>query len=306
MAAKKGKAADPRRRVIIYAWVCPDTGRPVYVGKTSQTLGTRQRSHRREATKKSRTPKHLWLRDLLAAGKVPEIVELERCSVEASSFVERVWIRLLDERFELLNLSPGGGGNPGVGRVRWTPELTALLGVIHDPELAALAGCDRGTVAYRRTVLGIAACPDRELPPNTVTLSEDIIARLGSVPDYILAKEIGISKFVISKHRRRLGILPCATSTGQNGTFKSGEPHRRWRPKSPDLLAEIAAQLGTMTDEALAKRYGLSKSFVHNMRRSQGIESYFGKVRTRKWAPRRRRKNVGYNAGPPAQAGFSF
>jgi hypothetical protein len=219
-----------KRTSIIYAWLCPDTGKPVYVGKTSQTLTLRMNAHRHEAAK-GKTAKARWI-----AGHVPRIVLLDRCSVSSSAAVERRWQRRLSVRYELLNQKISGCGNPGIGRVKWTDELIAKLGKMSDSDIASQIGCERKTVSYQRECRGIAASFDRtnNIPPppmggwNRLTLSQDIIDRLGTEPDYIIGNSAGVCKSVIARMRKRLGIASYAFATGNNGRIRIGEPHRRW------------------------------------------------------------------------------
>ena len=223
------------RKVLIYAWICPTTGRPVYVGKTSQTIALRMRSHKRESDKRL-TPKAVWLSEVLEKGFSVRVVVLDECSVESSSAIERRWHRRLSDRFDLLNASVAGAGNPGIGRINWTPELLAKLGTVPDSELAAEIGCERKTVSYRRECLKIPASFDRKnnSPPppnggwNKATVPATIIAALGTMPDYRLAESAGVSKKVIANERRKRGILDYASATGNDGRIKCGEPHRRW------------------------------------------------------------------------------
>lgn len=230
------------RRALIYAWVCPETGRPVYVGKTSQTIRLRMTAHRRESLKKL-TPKSAWLRSTIAKGLSVRVVVLAECSVDMSSAIERRWHRRLSARFDLLNVSVAGAGNPGVGRVDWTPDLLAKLGTVPDSELAAEIGCERKTVSYRRECLNIPASFDRKnnSPPplmggwNKAVLPASITAALGSMPDYKLAELAGVSKKAIANERRSRGILDYAAATGNDGRIKRGEPHRRWTSAPGDV-----------------------------------------------------------------------
>jgi len=219
------------RIVRIYAWICPTSGVPVYVGKTSQPVTNRMFSHSRMAKKLDQSPKYVWLR----SNPFPRIIVLEETSVAASSSIERRWVRRLS-RFRLLNVATAGAGNPGIGRVLWTPAVDARLGTVPDSEIASDLGCDRKTVSYRRKCLGIPASFDRKnnSPPpshggwNKKVLPQSVISRLGSIPDYLLANEAGVDKSVIAKTRVAAGIQSYAETTGNNGRIKKGEAHRRW------------------------------------------------------------------------------
>lgn len=63
---------------------------------------------------------------------------------------------------------------------------------------------------------------------NKITLNDDIISKLGTMPDYKLAKLAGCSKPVIRQNRIDRGIPSFAAKTGNNGRFKKGDPHPRW------------------------------------------------------------------------------
>jgi len=223
------------RKSLIYVWLCPISGKPVYVGKTSQTINLRMRAHKREA-RKGLTPKAVWLNEALLRQTFPRIVVLCECPCAVSSAVERRWHRRLSSRFDLLNVSIPGAGNPGVGRVIWTEDLLSKLGVVSDADLASEIGCERKTVSYRRECLKIPASFNRRnntKPPimggwNKVILSDEIIASLGKMPDYKLANLAGVSKIKIGDERRQRGIMDFAKATGNDGKIKRGEPHRRW------------------------------------------------------------------------------
>lgn len=221
---------------MIYAWLCPRTGSPKYVGKTSETLERRMRSHRRLALKGSHEPKYLWLGELIARGETPRVIVLQACSPETSAPIERRWVSRLGKRFPLLNVAVAGAGNPGVGRVAWTKDIDALLGTVADSEIAKKLGCHRKTVSYRREILGIPASFDRtnNVPPpsnggwNRIAFSDSIVAQLGSMPDYQLAAISRTSKAAVARLRRARGIQSYAEQTGNTGRIKQGEPHRRW------------------------------------------------------------------------------
>lgn len=224
-----------KRRTIIYAWLCPSSGRPVYVGKTSQPIADRMRSHWREARKGSPTPKHEWLRQLSLNGMEPRVIVLEETDPESSPAIERRWTKRL-KRFALLNVAPAGSGNHGIGRVNWTAEIDAMLGTVPDSEIAAKLGCERKTVSHRRKCHGIPASFDRKnnTPPpnmggwNRRPLPDDVVSLLGTMPDYRLAEIAGVNKTLIRRARTSLGIPSHAETSGSNGRIRVGEPHRRW------------------------------------------------------------------------------
>lgn len=282
----------PDRACTIYAWACPDSGLIVYVGKTSVALNVRMAAHRNSAMRHPKTPAHRWLRDLLRAGRSVEVSALEACTVAQSSERERAWIAEFESTgVPLLNVRTGGHGNPGVGRVDWTPARLALLGKVSDRALAAMIGCESSTVGYRRRAHGIAACPQAK-PSTTKTLAPSLLSQLGTAPDHRLAKAAGVSKFVIAKHRRRLGIPSFAAATGNDGRIRNGARGRR----APALPAEAIALLGEVPDYVVGQMVGLSSAQISSRRRKLGIRA----KRARKWEraaaegrPRNRRSDFG-------------
>jgi hypothetical protein len=193
-------------------------------------------THKREAFK-YQNAKAVWLRSHLQEGRLPQVVVLESVPVHRSSAAERRWFRRLSSRFQLLNQSTPGAGNPGVGRVIWTNELLDLLGEVPDSEIAGLIGCERKTVSYKRECLGITASFDRKnnkSPPanagwNAIRLPPEIIDLLGTVSDQCLADRAGVSKKRIMRERHDRQLPSYADLTGNDGRIRSGEPHRRWK-----------------------------------------------------------------------------
>lgn len=205
----------------------------MYVGKTSMQLSARMSSHFRLASKGEGTRKYEWLRK---NGGV-RVTVLESVPVNQSSKAERRWVSRISRRFSLLNEATAGSGNPGVGRVKWTDDIIAMLGNVADSDIAKRVGCERKTVCYQRSIRGIPASMSRAnnvRPPNMggwnrKELSPEIIALLGSAPDYIIAEKCGVSKFKIARERSIRGIESYAYKTGNNGRIKLGDEHRRWK-----------------------------------------------------------------------------
>lgn len=67
---------------------------------------------------------------------------------------------------------------------------------------------------------------------NRITLPEEIVAKLGTMPDYKLGEIAGVSKKVISRVRREMGIPSYAEMNENKGQFKKGMPHPRWNKKT--------------------------------------------------------------------------
>ena len=218
-----------QRQSVIYAMLCPENAEIKYVGKTSTDLRKRLASHIRRS-KKGNNKKDIWLRKLATK---PILVILDRCSVEQSSACEREWMDCLSRQFNLLNIAPGGGGNPHT-RTNWTPELISLLGKVPDTELAKRIGVDVSTILYRRKLLKIDRVPQKNfvsnLPPSKKKpFSKESIELLGKAPDHEIAKIEKVSKTTVLRRRQEMGIDSYAKQTGNDGKFKIGESHRRWK-----------------------------------------------------------------------------
>jgi hypothetical protein len=71
---------------------------------------------------------------------------------------------------------------------------------------------------------------------NAIKLPESIIEQLGTKPDYVLAKEAGVDKTVIADNRKKRGIPSYAKQTGNNGQFRSGQPHPYWSRKKEGVI----------------------------------------------------------------------
>lgn len=63
---------------------------------------------------------------------------------------------------------------------------------------------------------------------NRIELKEEIIKKLGTIPDYELAEIARVGKKKIMTERHKRGIKSYAETTGNDGKIKKGEPHRRW------------------------------------------------------------------------------
>ncbi len=240
MAAKQfslfDETAQPRTSKI-YVWFCPLTDSAVYVGKTSMLMARRWSNHKNQALRKPKTPKEHWLKNILELGMMPRIEVLEEVSVEESSERETYWALKYGADTDLLNCDRVGAGNPGVGRVDWTPEIIALLGKIADSKIAKMVGCERKTVAYRREILGIPPSfdlSDMKPPPpmgghNKIDFPPHIIELLGTMPDYKVAEIAGCTKAPIMRLRNTLGIDCYAKA--------AGKPYCKPKRK-PDLSAD--------------------------------------------------------------------
>lgn len=226
-------------RVHIYGLKDPRDGTIRYVGKTATPLAVRLRSHIDVARRHPENPRVVlgWIRELLAWNLKPVMVLLEDVPFERWRQAEREWGERLNAKTRLANRLTHLGNGPVTSYVaRWTPELEARLGVDTDEQIAVDMGITRKAVSYRRGVLGIVAPREhwqRGKPPprgghNRIALPDALIEKLGIAPDYVLAAQAGISKAVVSKARRTLGIASYAAQTGNTGQWATGNFPKRW------------------------------------------------------------------------------
>ena len=111
----------PEHRVTTIYAICEDETQAIrYIGKTVGKPTQRFRSHLLNS-KKSNQPSAKWIREQIAAGKVPVLVELERVST-GKDWADRecFWIeKYRNEGADLLNVTNGGEGLSGA---KFTPE----------------------------------------------------------------------------------------------------------------------------------------------------------------------------------------
>jgi hypothetical protein len=221
----------------IYTLIDPRTGDRRYVGRTVQSLAQRLRAHDADARKKT-NKRATWIKELKSIGLSPQMVLLDEVPEDKARSAEVEWtLKLMAEGCDLLNDGIGRGGCQHPKRiVTWTPELDSMLGNVADSIIAEQIGTSRKSVTYRREKLGIPASFDRtrNTPPpymgghNRIALSEEIIAQLGTMPDYQLAKKAKVSKEKIMRERYLRNVPSFSDSTGNNGKFKKGDRPRRW------------------------------------------------------------------------------
>jgi len=78
--------------------------------------------------------------------------------------------------------------------------------------------------------------------------TDEAVSLLGTMPDPELADRLGISRFPVKQKRQELGIAP-------------------YRKEYPEITAEIAAEFGVVSDGIIARRLGVSTSFVQRARK---------------------------------------
>lgn len=100
--------------------------------------------------------------------------------------------------------------------------------------------------------------------PNRYLWTPRAIARLGTRPDLVVARKIGVSKSLVSKERLRRGIA-C---------YWPIRPRIEWSE-------EMVAVLGTDSDAEVARMLGLPVHAVNYRRRMLGIEPYMPPARAR-------------------------
>jgi hypothetical protein len=220
----------------IYALIDPVTGVVCYVGQTMLSLPRRLADHI-NAARRGR-PKHsgkaAWLCGLVESGAPPRIELLEECTGDWRE-AERRWMASFTG---LYNAKAAGGGGSQNRLGGLSQAVIDQLGTVADSRIAESLGVTRKAVAYYRDSLGIPASFDRSrnTPPprieanqfQPVELPASCLARLGTMPDYKLAAEYGVSKRTIMRRRHHEGIPSYAAQTGNSGRIRVGEPHRRW------------------------------------------------------------------------------
>ena len=107
-----------QRQVLIYALTYPGTDYVRYVGKTVRSPRKRHKEHIAAALNNPRLPVHRWVASLYRRGLWSCLWHLERVpETEDWAARERYWIkRFRNEGHDLLNLTEGGEGLPGMPR----------------------------------------------------------------------------------------------------------------------------------------------------------------------------------------------
>ncbi len=143
-------------------------------------------------------------------------------------------------------------------RFRCPARLVALLGEAPDETLGKKFGISGTKVRRERIRRGISAFRPRR--PDVVW-TDEMIASLGADSDRAVAEQLGVCKETVTRKRIVLGIAAC------NPPPHSSPNRFRWTEKRKALL-------GTMTDRAAAKRFGIAASSVTIKRQQFGIEAH--------------------------------
>ncbi len=209
------------------------------------------------------------------------------------------------------------------GRVRWTPENLARLGVETDRSLAAEWGIGHRTVDKKRRQLGIPAAPR-----HRIHWSADDDRLFQMLNNLQIARRLGVSATTVVKRREALGsaqVFPepvewtperearlgtladrrlaeewgCAPVSVQRRRVRLGIPRScgkaaaSWRPGDEALL-------GTDTDAAVAEALGLTAGQVCGRRKKLGIEAFARRGRTPKATAETLRLQAEKIIGPPS------
>lgn len=107
-----------QRQVLIYALTYPGTDDVRYVGKTVRSPRKRHKEHIAAALNNPRLPVHRWVASLYRRGLWSCLWHLEMVpETEDWAARERYWIkRFRNDGHDLLNLTEGGEGLPGMPR----------------------------------------------------------------------------------------------------------------------------------------------------------------------------------------------
>lgn len=138
---------------------------------------------------------------------------------------------------------------------QWTPEENALLGTLHDAEIARRIGMGRGSVSQRRRRAGIPAFASAGAPVKHWTPERESL--LGTMSDGDVVKLLnvpGLNRYRASQRRRRLGIPAFKAPPGDPSLVPIDAAKIRARREALGLTrfalvgqnTTLAAQLGNL------------------------------------------------------------
>lgn len=188
-------------------------------------------------------------------GDVPDRMISERYGIAARSVAVR--------RRKLGKISTAAANK--TEEPKWSKKLDKRIGTMPDTDLAKLIGTTKYHVRERRIALGIPAFQAAPLPPATLPvrkkleLTEAQKAKLGTVPDTVLAERWNVTAGTVTRLRISFGIAPFQ----QGGELE-------WTVGMLNLLGEIP-------DGTLAREYEISPFSVKLKRIELGILP-FGKT----------------------------
>ena len=172
-------------------------------------------------------------------------------------------------RREQLNIAaytpePAVEGDPRSEPYPWTPAEDALIGTMHDTELAEKLRIAHSTVTYRRIQLGKVALR----PTAHVDWTDGLLNLLGQVSDAEVAREYEISPTTVKLKRLELGIPQV----------------NKDHIEEPELPADVIAQVGKIPDQHLAEVYSVSRLRIREYRAIHHIAAVTWKTPTKfKW-----------------------
>lgn len=206
--------------VYIYGLAHPATGVVRYVGKCTGSPNGRLRCHKYKALSgRTKTRLGVWLRRLFERRLTPAVIVLQPVLDEMWQRAERYWIaRLRTEGRKLLNMNDGGNG--AHTRVNLPESTIRLMGRVSDARIAERVGLSREAIKYHRNRLGISRAYDSSrrrgmfvagmCPHNKIGVPRSIDTLIGKKSDAALAAQMGVSRIVIRRRRRELGLAPLA------------------------------------------------------------------------------------------------
>lgn len=149
-----------------------------------------------------------------------------------------------------------GSFRPLRGPIEWTPEMISLIGIESDGVVGRELGLSRTTIRRKRELLGIPpyAPPPSSAVESAIAWEPEDLALLGTMPDRVVAKQLGISASSVMLKRQALKIP----------AFKPPTRPLKW-------TEEMLALLGEVTDTQVANLYGISEAAVGAKRSRLGI-----------------------------------
>jgi hypothetical protein len=143
--------------------------------------------------------------------------------------------------------------------IKWTKKIDKLLGTRPDTEIAAQVGTMAFHIRKRRKSLAVSAYKVGALPEITSSKKEKLTltaaqeAKLGTIPDTVLADRWGCTPGTVTRYRQRRGI-PAFRSIKET----------EWTIQMLDLLGEVP-------DSVIAREYEISNASVRIKRIEMGI-----------------------------------
>ena len=204
-------------------------------------------------TKLKRASEIEWTEEIESLlGKVKDIEITKRFGIAPRSIVARRR-RLGIQAFSTKPKSP---------EPKWTKKIDKLLGTRPDTGIAAQVGTTAFHIRKRRHALRVSAYKVGALPEITspkkerLTLTAAQEAKLGTIPDTILADRWGCTPGTVTRYRQRRGI-PA------------------FRPiKETEWTIHMLDLLGELPDSVIAREYEISNASVKIKRIEMGVLPY--------------------------------